>query len=375
MIKVLKQLLKILELEINPESQQKIFDRHRRSLDWEETEKLPLVITFPFPDISEFRPFPHHEALQNPEKMLFNELVHAFDTSILLHHEIGDDLPFTIRANYGTVIIPSLFGGRVEQRGENPPWVRHYEVTDQLKAIFDKDPVDFSHGYAARVVNTYRFYDHVFSDFPNLKQCIKIVLPDLQGPLDSLELLCGSNIYSDFIIDPELAGKGLSLMAKAQVGLAKYLLQFTSDYHQNFSHQHATLIKGNILIRNDSAIMISPEMYTGQVAAYDEFVLKGMRGGGVHSCGRIDFNIPEIFRLNSIKCFDFGQSYLNDLDSVYSIAKERKIALIRIRVQRDELLSGAIKERFPTGLSLVYNAGSFEEARSVSKLYNNSYNV
>jgi hypothetical protein len=121
--------------------------------------------------------------------------------------------------------------------------------------------------------------------------------------------------------------------------------------------------------------MISTEMYTGQVAAYDEFVLKGMRGGGVHSCGRIDFNIPEIFRLNSIKCFDFGQSYLNDLDSVYSIAKERKIALIRIRVQRDELLSGAIKERFPTGVSLVYNAGSFEEARSVSKLYNNSYNV
>lgn len=373
MISKLKQLLRTLELEVNPDKQNKIFDCHKKALNWEETVRLPLVITFPFPDSYKFRPFPHHEALHNPEKMLFNELVHAFDTSIFLHPAIGDDLPFTIRANYGTVIIPSLFGGRIEQREDNPPWVRHYETADQLKALFEKDPLDFSQGYAGRVIDTNRFYNQVLSDYPGLKKCVKIVLPDLQGPLDSLELLWGSNIYSDFIIDPGLVEKGLSLMAKAQVGFAKYLLQFTSDDQNGFSHQHATTIKGNILIRNDSAIMISPEMYSEQVASHDEYVLHEMTGGGIHSCGKIDFNIPEIFRLNSIKCFDFGQSYLNDLDSVYAIAKERKIALIRIRVEKDELLSGAIKKRFPTGVSLIYNAASFEEAQSVSKSYNELY--
>jgi hypothetical protein len=130
-------------------------------------------------------------------------------------------------------------------------------------------------------------------------------------------------------------------------------------------------IKGNILIRNDSAIMISPEMYAEQVAQHDEFVLKEMGGGGIHSCGKIDFNIPEIFKNPFIRCFDFGQSYLNDVDSVYTLAKDKKIPLLRFRPGKDELLSGKIKERFPTGVSLVYEASSLEEAAFISKKYYN----
>jgi hypothetical protein len=373
MLGPLKLILKKLDSELSAESQAEIFNCHLRALNWEETVRLPLLITFPYPAESVFHPFPHHEALMDPEKMLFNELVHAFDTSILLHDQIKDDLSYTVRANYGTVIIASLFGGKVEQRADNPPWVRHYETKDSLRTIFDKDPLDFTAGYVSKVLETYKFYNQVFSEYPNLKKCVKMVLPDLQGPLDSLELLWGSEIYSEFITDPELVDKGLEMMAKAQAGLAKHLLHFTTDEHQGFTHQHATTIKGNILIRNDSAIMISPEMYTQQVAPHDESVLKEMNGGGIHSCGNIDFNIPEIFRLNSIKCFDFGQSWLNDLDSVYSLARELKIPLIRIRVEKDELLSGRISKRFPTGVSLFYNAASFEEALSVSKQYNDLF--
>jgi hypothetical protein len=162
---------------------------------------------------------------------------------------------------------------------------------------------------------------------------------------------------------------GLKLMAKAQVGFAKYLQSFISPDTDNYSYQHAVPIKGNILIRNDSAIMISPEMYAVQVAHQDEFVLNEMGGGGIHSCGKIDFNLNEIFNLPSIQCFDFGQSYLNDVNSVYTLAKEIKIPLLRIRPQKDELLSGKIQQMFPTGVSLVYEADSFEEAKFVSKEY------
>ena len=161
-------------------------------------------------------------------------------------------------------------------------------------------------------------------------------------------------------------------MERAQVGLARHLKQFTSDGPENYTHQHATTIRGNILIRNDSAIMISPEMYAGQVSEHDEFVLKEMSGGGIHSCGRIDYNIAEIFSLPSIRCFDFGQSNLNDIDAVYALAQKRKIPLIRIRVDKDELLSGKIRERFPTGASLVYEAASYGEARDISEQYRQS---
>jgi hypothetical protein len=94
-----------------------------------------------------------------------------------------------------------------------------------------------------------------------------------------------------------------------------------------------------------------------------------MGGGGIHSCGKIDFNVPEIFKLDSLKCFDFGQSYMNDLDTVYSLARETKIPLIRVRPSKEDLLSGKTKEKYPTGISLVYEAGSIDEAQIISKIY------
>lgn len=371
MIDQLRNLLHILESTLDYQQQNKIFENYRKALNWELVEQLPLVVTFPYPKLHKIQPFPHSEIFDNPEKMLFNELVHSFDSSILLHEEIGDDLPFTIRANFGTVIIASIFGGKIEQREENPPWVRNFETVEEFNSIFDKDPLDFSQGICPQVISRYKFYNDIIAEYPNLQKCIKIVLPDLQGPLDSLELLRGSSIYEDFIMDPEKVDKGLQLIAKAQVGFAKYLHQFTTDKRGEFTNQHATFIKGNILIRNDSAIMISPEMYSGQVAYHDEFVLKEMGGGGIHSCGKIDFNIPEIFKLPSIKCFDFGQSHLNDFSFSYLLAKEKKIPLVRIRFKKEELLSGKIKEQFPTGISLVYDATSFEEAKNLIEDYHN----
>lgn len=370
-MKSLKSLLEFLNSTLNPEIQQNIEDCHRRALNWESVERLPLTVTYPYPKSKQFQPFLHREIFDNPEKMLYNELVHAFDTSICLHSEINDDLRCTIRANFGTVVIASLFGGIVEQRDDNPPWIRHFETLDEFKSIFEKDPLDFSQGICPQITARYQFYQDVLADYPNLQKCVKIVLPDLQGPLDSLELLRGSEIYTDFILDPEMIDRGLKLMAEAQVGFARHLQQFTTDGSNGFTHQHAVAVKGNILIRNDSAIMISPEMYTAQVAPFDEFVLNELGGGGVHSCGRIDFNVPEIFKLNSLKCFDFGQSYLNDVDSIYPLACEKKIPLLRFRPTKEELISGEINRRFPTGVSLVYEAVAFEEAALVTQKYHN----
>lgn len=282
-MKSLTWLLKFLEDTLDPERIQKSEKCHQQALNWEPIERLPMVISYPYPKSNRIQPYPHGEIFDHPEKMLFNELVNAFDTSIFLQSELQDNLSLTIRANFGTVVIASIFGGLVEQRENNPPWIRHFETLDEFKIIFDKDPLDFSQGICPNITERYRFYCDILSDYPNLQKCIKIVLPDLQGPLDSLELLRGSEIYSDFILDPELVENGLRLMSKAQVGFAKYLRPMISDDSDGFSHQHAVGVKGNILIRNDSAIMISPEMYASQIAHFDEFVLKELGGGGVHS--------------------------------------------------------------------------------------------
>ncbi len=58
---------------------------------------------------------------------MFNELVYAFDTSIAMRDRVDDDLPLTVRANFGTVLIASMCGADVEQLGDSPPWVHQQE--------------------------------------------------------------------------------------------------------------------------------------------------------------------------------------------------------------------------------------------------------
>jgi hypothetical protein len=101
----LRQLLNHLCDTLVDRRQAEIDSLYRRALRWEPVERPPLVVTFPLPNDAPFQPCPHREIFGDPEKMLYNELVHAFDTSIALRAQLDDDLPLTVRANLGTVLI------------------------------------------------------------------------------------------------------------------------------------------------------------------------------------------------------------------------------------------------------------------------------
>jgi hypothetical protein len=365
----LKRLLDHLTATLDPQRQAEIERLHRQALGWEPVERLPLLLNYPLPADAPFQPYPHSQVFDDPEKMLYNELAYAMDTSIACRRQIDDDLPLTIRANFGTVVVASLFGGRAEQVGENPPWVRHFETREEFRAALDRNPLDFSQGWCPRVIERYQFYRAVLSDYPELARLLHLVLPDLQGPLDTAELLRGSEIYVDLYHEPDLIARALDLIARAQIGLAQHLRSYTSDSTDGFSHQHAALIRGQILIRDDSAIMLSPAMYREHVAPYDEMVLAALGGGGIHSCGKCQHNVDEFFALPSIRCLDMGQPEMNDIDAIYAKARQRKIGMDRVSVPREELVTGRVMERFPTGVSLVYQAESLGEARAVLAAY------
>jgi hypothetical protein len=73
----LKRLLDYLETTLNPRRQTEIELLHRRALGWEPVRRLPLLFTFPIPAEARFQPYPHSQVFDDPEKMLYNELVHA----------------------------------------------------------------------------------------------------------------------------------------------------------------------------------------------------------------------------------------------------------------------------------------------------------
>ncbi len=366
----LEILLEYLSSTLSVERQDGIDNLHMQALKWLPVKRLPLIFNYPLDNDYRFQPYPYSEIFDCPEKMLFNELAYSFGTSIACRKSLNDDLPCTIRANFGTVVIASMFGAHVEQHGNNPPWVLHdlsHDLT--LEQVRDRDPLDFSNGWVSQIIERYKFYKETLIKYPNLNQVIRVVLPDLQSPFDNLEQITGSGIFLEIKERPGMVSSALEAMASAQIGLAKHLMPYINDGAKGFSNQHATAIRGNILLRNDSVIMMSPEMYDEIVAPHDERVLRELGGGGIHCCGKIERHAENFLRLPSCRCLDLGQSELNDVAAIYKKANENRIPIIRIKATEEELVSGQIINLYPTGVSLICNAISINDARRIMDLY------
>ncbi len=368
MLQKLKQLLEYLEDNIDLKKIEHRESLHQRALNFDKVARLPVIASFPFPQNEKFVPFPHGEIFDHPEKMLFNQFVNTFDQSPLLSLELGDDLPFSIRADFGCVVIASMFGAAIEQKDNNPPWVRHTDSKVSYDEILNTPVEDFEKGIIQRVVDRYNIFSDILKSYPSLESVTNITLPDLQGPFDNLELLRGSDTFIEMYSQKDLFHKAMAVITEAQTCLIEYLSRFIKERIDGFSHQHGFVIKGGVLLRNDTSTMVSPQMYRDMLAPYDEKILKAFNGG-IHSCGNVDGIIEEFLNVNSISCFDFGQSELNDCKKVYNLASQKNIPLIRIAVREAELVNAEICSKLPTGLSLLFRAETFEHARSVIAQY------
>jgi hypothetical protein len=362
----LEALLEHLVRTINRGRIRESEQRSRMALQWQPVDRLPIILSCPLPQEPLFQPYPVAETFSDPEKMLTNELVHAFGTSIAHHYLVRDDLPLTVRANFGTVVVASMYGAPVRQVGENPPWIVH---TDDhailLGDVLNQDPHDLARGWAPRVVETMQAYHETLSQVPELRDLIRVVLPDLQGPFDSLELILGSGVYADLVEEEDKVDAALDAISKTQVALAHHLEPWVTDGRDGISHQHAVPLRGRILLRDDSVLMMSPSMYRDQVAPHDDRVLGALGGGGIHSCGNLGGHASVFLELLHIQCLDLGQPEMNDLGAIYALAQERHAPLIRVVVPEEELLSGAVLDRFPTGVVLCHRADSWEEGGRV----------
>jgi hypothetical protein len=210
-----------------------------------------------------------------------------------------------------------------------------------------------------------RIFNELLDEFPSLKAKVRIVLPDLQGPFDNLELIRGSGVFLDLAEAPHAVDLAMQTLVFAQVALARHFQKWTTEPKSGYCHQHAVMLKGNILLRDDSSIMVSPSMYRRQIAPHNERVLRELGGGGIHCCGNVAHLVREWFRLPSIKSLDLGQPELNDLDAIYSLAATRQIPLIRIAVSEADLVSGEALRRYPTGVVLIHRAADIDSARRV----------
>lgn len=367
MMTPLQELLNHLDNTLNPEQAALSAQLHIDALNMRPVPRLPVIASFPFPQESRFKPAPHGQVFDDPEKMLYNQLLSAFDSSVYLSAAIGDDLPATVRPDFGCVIIAAVFGADIEQVGDNPPWVRQTgRITYQ--DIINSPAPDLHCRLIEKVAARYRFYIDVLKDYPRLAKLVNIVLPDLQGPIDNLELLIGSGIFEDMYFKRDLFLEAMNTVTNAQIELTRYFSNFTTNRPDGISFQHGFPLKGGVLIRNDTSIMVSPQMYRELIAPFDSRILKTF-GGGIHSCGEVNRIAREFLNVEAVECFDFGQSEMNDVAAIYQYASQKHLPLLRVAASGQQLISGDIMKQYPTGASLIFRAASFEQAKDVIARY------
>lgn len=85
------------------------------------------------------------------------------------------------------------------------------------------------------------------------------------------------------------------------------------------------------MLRNDSAMNLSPAMYAAFGLPYDQRLLDEFSGGAIHFCGRGDHFIALIGGLRGLYGVNLSQPELNDMEVVYCNTVERGINLLGLK--------------------------------------------
>ena len=86
--------------------------------------------------------------------------------------------------------------------------------------------------------------------------------------------------------------------------------------------------RGTILLRSDSAMNLSPELYREFSLPYDKRLLDTFGGGAIHFCGRGDHYIPDLCSLEGVYGINMSQPECNDMEVIYRHTVDKGIPLL-----------------------------------------------
>ena len=369
----LDHLLCLIEERIHLDHCREVDRRYQRALAYEDVDRPPLVVKAAFggnvalpAPWDGFRRYAYSEGFESPVAMLQNMLLGRVVPGLLLR----DDNPLAIRNDHGTVQIASVLGGEWTRRDDDYPWIQHFASRRSLENVANGREVDLATGVLPQSLATLNFYREKLADYPICKEAIQISLPDLQGPLDTAELLWGSDIYYAFHEDRDVLARLLSRIVDTMITVFEHYRRHAVDrLEPSFTTQHGYMSPGRLLIRNDSAIMLSPDTYADTVRPHDARLLHSVGGGAIHFCGDGQHLVGNMLEIPDLLGLDLGQPEMMDIPRICAQCRERKVALTNLQPSREDLISGKARKDFPTGCVMVYQTDNYENASEVARAY------
>jgi uroporphyrinogen-III decarboxylase len=148
--------------------------------------------------------------------------------------------------------------------------------------------------------------------------------------MDVCELLWGSAIFTDIVDEPELVQAFLGLVTDTY---AAFLREWNAvaPYRPPHSAHWGLLQKGELMLRDDSAMNFSPATYEEFILPHDRRLLAEFDGGAIHFCGRGSHYIGMAARIPGLTAIQLSQPEYNDMEEVFRHTVDRGVALLGLR--------------------------------------------
>jgi hypothetical protein len=245
----------------------------------------------------------------------------------------GSGSLLNVRCNYGTGILPSLFGLEIfvmDEELETLPTTRPLNDLDAVQRILDRGVPDLSSGYGRQVLEMGERFAEWFKPYPKVEKFVRVFHPDLQGPMDVCELIFGSTIFYTLYDRPEMVHSLLELVTGTYSRFLDAWLEI-HPFDEGANSHWGLFYRGSIMLRDDSAMNLSAEMVDEFVLPYDQRLLKRYGGGSVHFCGKGDHFIRSLGALEGLSAINLSQPELNDMELVFSQTVDRGINLLELQ--------------------------------------------
>ena len=286
-----------------------IFSPHRKKLTAPGTE-LPNVHI--------------NDALADYEQMLVSQMA-GVSAALNGHSNL------CVRANYGSAIMSSLFGAEIfimPRETNTLPTTKGLNSTEKIEELIQKGIPDLNTGFGRRVFEFGEICAELWRKYPKIGKYVTVYHPDTQGPLDIAELLWGCDMFYAMYDEPETVHQILQLVTDTYTAfLNKWYEIFPKETRLNV-HWANLRHRGTILLRDDSAMNLSPEFYKEFAAPYDGELLRRFDGGAVHFCGRGDHYIETLSQLPGLYGINMSQPEMNKMEIIYQNTVDKGIPIL-----------------------------------------------
>ncbi|MFP4379928.1 MAG: hypothetical protein ACLFUS_05430 [Candidatus Sumerlaeia bacterium] len=321
----LQEYLDDLEQAIDPETEDAIRAEWKEFIDGEHIDryfdperKQASEFKLEWPKVSV------NETLEDYDMMALQQYAGVAD---ILRKGAGKAL--TVRCNYGTGIMSSLFGAklfRMSDASNTLPTTLPLEEEGAIARVLDAGVPDLEKGFGKQVFEMGERFAEIARRYPKIGKYVTIYHPDTQGPLDICELICGSQLFYSFYEDPGAIHQLLDLICETYIAFMRKwekIVPFNPVYNAHWSFHH----KGKIVIRDDSAMNLSPDLFDEFVRPYDQRLLDEFDGGVIHFCGRGDHYIKSMCEMRGVYGIAMSQPHLNDMEEIYRNTVDKGIPL------------------------------------------------